>query len=149
MARLRKKEKADAEIDVGAFADIAFLLIIFFILTTSIMRPTGREVTIPQAQTPQNKQVDDKTPSINVLPDKLLFGMDEASMKDISMDGLRVELAKMNLLEAEDTKRMIVLEVGEDVAYDLYYKVVTMISEAGGIVALVEDETKGQEGEGN
>jgi biopolymer transport protein ExbD len=144
MARLRKKEKDDAEIDVGAFADIAFLLIIFFILTTSIMRPTGREVAIPQAQTPQNKQVDDKTPSVNVLPDKLLFGQDEASMKDISMDGLRVELSKLNLLNAADNDRMIVLEVGDDVDYDRYYKVVTLISEAGGIVALVEDDSKGE-----
>jgi len=142
MARSKTREKAEAEIDVGAFADIAFLLIIFFILTTSIMRPTGREVLIPQAQTPENKQTDDKTPSVNVLPDKLLFGLDEASMKEITFDGLRDELSKLNLLDAEDTDRMIILEVGDEVEYDRYYKVVVLISEAGGIIALVEDETQ-------
>jgi biopolymer transport protein ExbD len=140
MARCRKREKAEAEIDVGAFADIAFLLIIFFILTTSISRMTGQEVTLPQAQTPQNKQVDDRTPTVNVLEDKILFGESEEKMDEITLEGLRAELVQLDLHTAEETRRMIVLEVAEDVEYDRFFKVVTLIADMGGIVALVEDE---------
>jgi biopolymer transport protein ExbD len=139
MARKRRKAAADAEIDVGAFADIAFLLIIFFILTTSFMRPVGQEVSIPQAQTPENREVDDRTPSINLLADQILFGEDEASMEEITLEALRTTLFRMNLSEAEDQDRMIVLEVGEAVTWEQYFQVVTLISDAGGIVALVEE----------
>jgi biopolymer transport protein ExbD len=139
MARKRTREKADAEIDVGAFADIAFLLIIFFILTTSISRPTGQEVSLPQAQTPQNKKVDERTPTINVLENKILFGESEDKMQEIQPEALRMELVKRDLHNAEESKRMIVLEVGEEVDYDRFFKIVTMIADSGGIVALVED----------
>jgi biopolymer transport protein ExbD len=139
MARKRTREKADAEIDVGAFADIAFLLIIFFILTTSISRPSGQEVSLPQAQTPQNKQVDERTPTINVLENKILFGESEDKMQEIQPEALRMELVKRDLHNAAESKRMIVLEVGEEVDYDRFFKIVTMIADSGGIVALVED----------
>ena len=34
---------------------------------------------------------------------------------------------------------MVVLEVGEEVNYDRYFKMVSMISDAGGIIAIVEE----------
>jgi biopolymer transport protein ExbD len=139
MGRLRKKKELDVEVDVGAFADIAFLLIIFFILTTSLTKTTGQQVEIPSAQTPPEKQVDEKTPTINLLADSILFGEDEESMEDIGLEELETILLAKELDKAEETKRMVVLEVAEDVIYDRYFKVVTLISRAGGIVAMVED----------
>lgn len=139
MARLRKKKIVDAEIDVGAFADIAFLLIIFFILTTTLAQTTGQQVEIPSAETPPDKQVDEKTPSINLLTDKILFGEDEENMEEIGLDELRAHLFAQELREAADQDRMVVLEVGEEVAYERYFQVVTLISEAGGVVAMVEE----------
>ncbi len=139
MGRKRTREKAEAEIDVGAFADIAFLLIIFFILTTSIVRSTGRELELPQAQTPENKSVDEKTPTVNLLEDKILFGEDEENMEEITLDELRANLLGRGLKEAEESDRMVVLEVGEEVNYDRYFKMVSMISDAGGIIAIVEE----------
>ena len=35
--------------------------------------------------------------------------------------------------------RLVMLEVGEEVPYQRYYQVVTMISEAGGVVAMIGD----------
>jgi len=139
MARRRTRERADADIDVGAFADIAFLLIIFFILTTSFLRPVGQEVSIPQAQTPENREVDERTPTVNLLPDKILFGEEEANMEELSLDELRSRLFAMNLRGAEDKDRMIVLEISEEIDYEGYFQVVTLISDAGGIVAIVEE----------
>ena len=139
MGRKRKREKTEAEIDVGAFADIAFLLIIFFILTTSIVRSTGRELELPQAQTPENKKVDEKTPTVNLLVDQILYGEDEDTMEEITLDGLRATLLSRNLREAEEAERMVVLEVGEEVNYDRYFKMVSMISDVGGIIAIVEE----------
>jgi biopolymer transport protein ExbD len=40
---------------------------------------------------------------------------------------------------ANDKDRMVVVEVGEDVAYERYFQIVTMVAEAGGIVAMLTD----------
>ncbi len=135
----KRRAKAEAEIDVGAFADIAFLLIIFFILTTSFVRPLGQEVSIPQTETPENREVDDQTPSVNVTGTTLLFGETEDSMEEITLEALRDRLFQMNLMNAEDQDRMIVLEVADEVTYERYFRIVTLISDAGGVVAIVEE----------
>ena len=135
----RRRKTIEAEIDVGAFADIAFLLIIFFILTTSFVRPLGQEVSIPQTETPENREVDEQTPSVNVTANTIRFGETEDSMEEITLERLRDKLFQMNLMNAENQDRMIVLEVADEVTYERYFQVVTLISDAGGIVAIVEE----------
>lgn len=124
-------------------SDISFLLIIFFILTTTLAKPTGRAVDIPSASPPeQQKQTQDKTPTINVLADKILFaiGQQNGNGTEISMPELKGELIKQAFATRPEKERMVVVEVAEDVSWDRYFKVVTMVAETGGIVALVEGE---------
>ena len=45
----RKKQK-DMGIDMGPLMDIVFILLIFFVVTSSFTRETGVDVTKPQAQ---------------------------------------------------------------------------------------------------
>ena len=72
MKRIGKKRQGDIEPDLTSFSDIANLLIIFFILTTTLARPWGRKVDLPSAATPppqQNQQSD--TPTINLMKDRI------------------------------------------------------------------------------
>ena len=55
MKRLGKKQ-GSVEPDLTSFSDIANLLIIFFILTTTLARPWGRQVDMPSAATPPQQQ---------------------------------------------------------------------------------------------
>ena len=142
MAR-KRKERLSADIETGSMSDISFLLIIFFILTTTLAKPTGRAVDIPSASPPeQQKQTQDKTPTINVLADKILFaiGQQNGNGTEISMPELKGELIKQAFATRPEKERMVVVEVAEDVSWDRYFKVVTMVAETGGIVALVEGE---------
>lgn len=137
----RAKGQGNFDVDVSSFSDIAFLLIIFFILTTSLSRPTGRIVDVPSASRPetQKKNSDDKIPSVNILPDRVLLGDGEEEGREITLVELRSNLLARNLPKEPENKRMVVVEVGEEVEYERYYRIVSMIAEAGGIVAMVED----------
>ena len=81
MKRIGKKRQGDIEPDLTSFSDIANLLIIFFILTTTLARPWGRQVDMPSAATPpqQQKQQSD-TPTVNLTKDRITIsdGGDEA-----------------------------------------------------------------------
>ena len=43
-----KKERKDTEIDASSMADIAFLLLIFFLVTTTIVNEKGVNIILPK-----------------------------------------------------------------------------------------------------
>jgi biopolymer transport protein ExbD len=58
----KRKSKVASEIPDSSLADIAFLLLIFFMVTTVFRRETPREIVQPEAQATQ--QVDEKRKNI-------------------------------------------------------------------------------------
>lgn len=51
MARRRHKNNDDASIDITPMLDVVFIMLIFFIVTTSFVKETGIEVDRPSANT--------------------------------------------------------------------------------------------------
>ena len=51
MALMRKKRKTDAGIPTSSMADIAFLLLIFFLVTTTFDEEKGLEIVLPEEST--------------------------------------------------------------------------------------------------
>ncbi len=136
---IRKKYRAEPHLDMGPFSDVAFLLIIFFIVTTTLVRPMGRLIDIPSA-TSDKKEAESKNLTVTVMVDKMLFGRDEASQQQTSLPAFRTELATMKLAGKAEKDRMIVVNLEDDVPYESFYEIVTAISQADGIVTLVEEE---------
>ena len=54
--RFKKKQVVAASVPTASMADIAFLLLIFFMATTIFKMENGLEVTLPRAQTTQRQQ---------------------------------------------------------------------------------------------
>jgi biopolymer transport protein ExbD len=141
----RRNERAKAEIETGSFSDISFLLIIFFVLTTTFEKATGRAVDIPSAAPPERQvqEEEKKTPTVSVMADRILFGMGESESagEQVSLAELKARLLQLALPSKPEKDRMVLVEMAEDVVWDRYFKVVTTIAEAGGIVAIVEEES--------
>ena len=138
MKRARKRS-GDIAIDLTSFGDIAFLLIIFFILTTSMVRPFGRPMEMPSAATPPQGTTSPRIPSINILADRILFTEGEGAERELTMNELRAELWKKQFATLEPKGRLVVLETAENVDYERYFQVVTAIAETGGVVAMLSD----------
>ncbi len=140
MKRIGKKRQGDIEPDLTSFSDIANLLIIFFILTTTLARPWGRQVDMPSASTPpeQKKQQSD-TPTINLMRDKITLAEGDESSKEITMNELRRYLWKKNFPAMDEKHKTVSVETASDVPYERYYQVVTAIAAAGGVVAILTD----------
>ena len=136
---MKKPEFKNLEIDVPSFSDIAFLLIIFFILTTSLSRPLGRIIDMPSASKPDEQKTDQGTPSVSTLADRILLGQGQEEGKEVTLSDLRASLLARDLKNASDSDRMVVVEVAEDVGYERYYQTIAMIAEAGGIIAMLTE----------
>jgi len=130
-----KRRKPDApEINVGAFSDIAFLLIIFFILTTTFVRPAGEKLQIP-AGTTDPEQKDRKQLTITLAPNEILYG---EKGDTVTIEQLREKLLRERLPKRPAEDRIIILETDPVVPYETYFQAVMAITNAGGVLALVE-----------
>ena len=140
MKRIGKRRGGDIEPDLTSFSDIANLLIIFFILTTTLARPWGRTVDMPSAATPpqeQKQQAD--TPTVNLMRDRITIAEGGDGEKEVTMNELRQYLWKKNFPKMDDKHKSVSVETSDDVPYERYYQVVTAIAAAGGVVAILTD----------
>jgi biopolymer transport protein ExbD len=131
---LRRKEQVNAEIDVGSFSDIAFLLIIFFILTTTFVKIAGNKIEIPSGSDEQS-EVEQKQLSVTLTAEDILYG---ENAKNVSIDELRVALAKEKFETKEPDAKMVVLETDAAVLYERYFQVVMAINDSGGVLTLID-----------
>ena len=142
MAR-RKKRRDTAEANVGPFSDIAFLLIIFFILTTTLTRLAGNRLDIPSAQESKEKSNADQ-PTITLSGQRILWGGGE---REISLKELRGRLFELDLSSQDPGRRVVVINCSPDVVYQRYYEVMMAITEAGGVLGIIaESGEKADEG---
>jgi len=141
--RLARPVRPPGDVDVTSFSDLAFLLIVFFVLTTTFLRPEGAAISIPSStHDPERKPKQDPT-MINLSADTLLL-----NGKNITMDALRSQLFDMKLDQVEDDQKTIILDSASDVTFQRYFRIVTSVSRAGGILAIqepVEDAEEGNE----
>jgi biopolymer transport protein ExbD len=136
MPFVRRKEKRDLEIPTDSVSDIAFLLIIFFILTTTLSKLTGFTAELPAAAAAQQQaaRTDAKTPTVQLASGKLLFNEQE-----VSMAALRERLLDLQLAHKQGEAKVVMLEAAGKVDYQTYYEAMAAISGAGGVVAIVEE----------
>ena len=139
---LKRKEQINTEIDVGSFSDIAFLLIIFFILTTTFVKIAGNKIQIPSGSDEQS-EVEQKQLSVTLTAERILYG---ENAKNVSIDELRVALAKEKFETKEPDARMVVLETNGEVLYERYFQVVMAINDSGGVLTLI-DHAGGEDAE--
>ena len=119
---------------ISAFSDIAFLLIIFFILATTLVQVTGMVAEIPSGEKSEAKE-EKETASVQIQGDRVLF-----NEKHVEMDELRQKLADMNLPEKADDEKVVLLEASGNVTYQTYFDVMASISAAGGVTAILQEE---------
>lgn len=139
MARIGKKQAGDVSPDLTSFSDIANLLIIFFILTTSLVRPFGRQIDMPSSAKPPESQQQSETPTVRLMADRMLLSEGDRKEREISMNELRSELWKRNFPKLSERNRAVVVETADDVPYERYYQVATAIAAAGGVVAIMSE----------
>jgi biopolymer transport protein ExbD len=130
-----RKKRPDGGVPTDSFSDIAFLLIIFFIVTTSLKRIVGFETELPASQE-QEKKPDTETPTVTLKVNQLTFMKAEMSIEDF-----KAKLASMKLADRKPSEKVVLLDATMETDYQNYYEVMAAISAAGGVVGIMT-ETK-------
>lgn len=131
----KRKKPGEPALPTDSISDIAFLLIIFFILTTTLNKLTGFSSEIPSGEaSKETKQDDKKTPTVQLTNGKVLFNDQE-----VAVATLADRLKDLRLDQKEGEEKVVLLEAAGKVEYQTYYEVLAAVSAAGGIVAILEE----------
>ena len=132
-SKQEKKHRSGA-IPTDSFSDIAFLLIIYFLVATTLVKVKSITADLPAGEKSTQAQ-SEKTPIINLRGAEVFF-----NDKRMEMGELNQRLAALDLPGKEGDKRVIMLESAKGTPYESYFQALAAISANGGVVAIVEDE---------
>ena len=130
----REKKHRSGEIPTGSFSDIAFLLIIYFLVVTTLVKVSSITADLPSGEK-TNQPQSDKTPIVNVRGQEYFL-----NDKKVSVEGLNDRLASLELAEKEAGKRVVLLEAAKGTPYNNYFQALAAISKNGGVVAPVQED---------
>jgi biopolymer transport protein ExbD len=130
----RKKRNA-GEINAGSMADIAFLLLIFFLVTTTMSKDKGIPMLLPpHVDEPEVADVHERN-TLNVLVNKsdllLVKGdmLDVSLLKEFTVRFLKNDGRSPDLPESSE-KAVISIETHRGTSYDIYIQILNEIKAA-------------------
>ncbi|MDP6523081.1 MAG: biopolymer transporter ExbD [Kiritimatiellia bacterium] len=130
----RKKKKAGMpSLPVNSFADIAFLLIVFFVIASTLSQTRGIVADIPSGEKSESKT--DKTTILQLHEDRMTF-----NDKVVTLPALKKRLAELEFHKKEAEAKIVLLEAIGNVEYQTYFSAMTAISAAGGVIAIVKED---------
>jgi biopolymer transport protein ExbD len=131
---IKKKKLPEATIPTSSMADIAFLLLIFFLVATVIDVDTGIGLTLPEYVAPE-----DQPPEVKINPDRMAAILINEN-NDVLLDGKVISVFQIkNTLKARieskidlpSNKKLIVsVKTDRRTVYNTYIQALDQIKEA-------------------
>jgi len=122
MARKTKRKVEEAQIDMTPMLDVVFIMLIFFIVTTSFIKEAGVQVEHPIAATTQAK------PKASLLIAVTKNNKVWISKQEVKVEAIR---AKVSKLRQENPEGSIVIQADVAAKAGMVLKVLDQVKAAG------------------
>lgn len=123
--KLAKRRKPSTEIPAASMSDIAFLLIIFFMVTTVFNKEQGLNITLPQATKP--KVLDQNVMHIALNKDDYREGFVYIEGKKYTLDNITQQIM---IKKMRNPNISVVLKADESVPYFYIKKILDLIRDS-------------------
>jgi biopolymer transport protein ExbD len=141
---IRRRERPAPEIPLTSTADVAFLLLIFFLVAASSQRDTASLLDLPATVKDAPTQSSDRNVELIVRPNVYALG-DELLHNDAE---LLASLTKKLASRGNPSDRVVLIAADDAVDYQRWTNVLAAIERAGGVPApQMEDDKPGEKGE--
>ena len=125
------RSKLLTEPPASSSSDIAFILIIFFLVCASVQPETGISQTLPRTETKEEKKEQSKNLEVSITPSNIVLNGSPLKLPEFSRRILAALKAKTR---PED--RVVVVKSAPDTPYDQWIRVSQAIDKAGGTMTL-------------
>ncbi len=131
--KIAQAKKPKAEVPVAGMSDVAFLLLIFFMVSTTFIQQSGIELTPPKAKEVDN--IEGKNIIVAIDKDGKVF-LNGGKTNQISLKTGLVEM----LRDREGKGREVHFKCHKDIKRKVFEKVLISINDAKGKIVIVADE---------
>jgi biopolymer transport protein ExbD len=135
--KLHKTRRAAPTVPLASMGDIAFLLTIFFILTSNFAKDDTRKIQPPTAR--ELAQMEKQNVSVSIDADG---GMFFNGRPVGSADTIEAGVAGFLAGKKDPKDRMVVFRCDKGVDKKVFEPVLAAISKAGGVIAAVGEESR-------
>ena len=132
---MRRNSNLLIEPPASATGDIAFNLIVFFLVCASIQPDSGRKQTLPKAEETEEQKEESENIEVQIKRRAVMINGDAVRDQEFFV---RIK-AKLDAKPNPDEK-VVVVKSDKDAPYHYWIVVTTQIEEAGGIVTLQLEE---------
>jgi biopolymer transport protein ExbD len=112
----KTRNKVSTEFNMSSMTDIVFLLLIFFMITSTMVTTNALDLVLPKGK---GKTDSNKSLTVNITNDlKFYLDKDEIIKEDLEARLLEILSTSNVAEESKDSKRAIVLRAEEKVPYE-------------------------------
>ena len=133
--KLRRNTKLLVEPPAVATGDIAFNLIVFFLVCASVAPDSGRKQSIPKSESKQEKTEQSENIEVALTRTTAAINGNPVPARDFLP---RLQSALRNKTRPED--RIVIVKSSKDTPYHHWIRVTGQIEQAGGIITLQMEE---------
>ena len=126
-----KRGKLLIDPPASASSDIAFILIIFFLVCAAVQPETGIAQILPKTEEKTEKQEQSKNIEVSITPNSIILDGSPLKLNEFPLK-LNAALSK----QARDEDRIVTVKSAPNTPYPLWIKISQVIEQAGGILTL-------------
>ena len=112
-------------------SDIAFILIIFFLVCASVQPETGMAQTLPRTEEEEDKKLRSKNLEVSITPNNIVLNGSPLKLEEFRQ---RLTTALQSKDRPED--KVVVVKSAPKTPYDHWIRVSQAIDDAGGVITL-------------
>jgi len=135
--KIRRRSKLLVEPPTHATGDIAFNLIVFFLVCASVQPETGREQEIPRADPKQEQSQQSENIEVSLTRNTVAINGTPVRMESFPQQLKSLLQGKRNASE-----RIVVVKSKPDTPYEFWIAITGRIEELGGYVTLLLEEER-------
>jgi biopolymer transport protein ExbD len=134
--KFRRNTKLLVEPASVATGDIAFNLIVFFLVCASVAPDSGRKQNIPKSESKQEKEQQSENIEVSLTRTTVAINGNPLPEREFLP---RLQSSLKNKSKPED--RIVIVKSSKDTSYAHWIKVTGLIEQAGGVITLqIEEE---------
>ncbi len=135
----RRRRKLLAEPPASATGDIAFNLIVFFLVCASVQPDSGREQVLPRSEQQQQEQKKTENIEVQLTRDRVFVNGSPMKINDFPAN-FQGALTRALENKTSQSDRVVVVKSKPETPYSYWITITEMIEQAGGIVTIQREE---------
>ena len=135
----RRRRKLLVEPPASATGDIAFNLIIFFLVCASVQPDSGREQVLPRSEQQQQEQKQMENIEVQLTRDRVFVNGSPMRINNFPAN-FQGALTRALENKTSQSDRVVVVKSKPETPYSYWITITEMIEQAGGVVTIQREE---------